>query len=49
MLKLIAIGPTLEDNIEFSTNSLSREILDMTIGFFNKLGEVWEWALEKTG
>ena len=43
MLKLIAIGPTLDDNTEFSTNPLSREILEMTIGFFNKVGYVPPW------
>lgn len=43
MLKLIAIGATPEDNTEFSGNPLCREILDMTIDFFNKVGYVPPW------
>lgn len=43
-VKLIAIGAKPEDNLEFSGNPLCREILEMTIDFFNKVGYVPPWT-----
>lgn len=42
-MKLKAIKETLKENKEFINNPLCREILEMTIDFYKKVGFVQPW------